>query len=169
MNEPIKTIEEFVEKDLSCYGQHNPCPKSLTIVEGKNWRHYELGSILGFLIFNQSYTTRRDGKDVEEEGFYITTIEEDDEYWFAPSHPMYMSAAWTIAVDNTWKRMVEWRKKHLIMGWEKGANITNPEEYKNEVKVPIVPEVIEWEDEEPDNAVLGTKYVYIDEEEEEKG
>lgn len=158
MNETIST---FVEKDLSRYGQDNPCPKSLTIVEGRNWRHYELGAILGFLIFNQFY---RNGEGVEEETFCITTIKEDDEYWFAPIDPMYMSAAWIIAVDNTWKRMVEWRKKHLIMGWEKGANITNPGEYKNEVKVPIVPEVIGWEDEEPDNAVLGTKYAYIEEE-----
>ena len=52
-NKPHKKIEEFIEKDLEKYDQYNPCPKSLTIVEGKLWRHYELGAIYGFIIYNE--------------------------------------------------------------------------------------------------------------------
>lgn len=155
-NQSYENIESFVERDLSIYGQHNPCPKSLTKVEGKYWRHYELGAILGFVIYNEFISLRKD--EPEEEYFRISTIEEDDEYWRAPETPMLMDAGWINAVNTTWQRVVEWQKKHLIMGWDKGADITNPKEYRKEQKEPIVPEKIMWDD-EPDNAVLGTKYL----------
>ena len=163
-NQPYEDIENFVEQDLSIYGQHNSCPKSLTIVNGNLWRHYELGAILGFVIYNEFIKDPCDKEKPAKEYFRISTIEEDDENWRAPSLPMLVDAGWIKAIDVTWQRVVEWQKKHLIMGWDRGANITNPDEYRNEQKEPIVPEVIMWEDEEPDNAVLGTKYCFNDEE-----
>lgn len=163
-NQSYEHIERFVEEDLSDYGQHNPCPKSLTIVNGNLWRHYELGAILGFVIYNEFIKDPWDKEKPAKEYFRISTIHEDDENWFAPSLPMLVDAGWIKAIDITWQRVVEWQKKHLIMGWDKGANITNPDEYRNEQKEPIVPEIIMWEDAEPDNAVLGTKYCFNDEE-----
>lgn len=59
--------------------------------------------------------------------------------------------------------MVKWTKEHLREGWMSGANLSNPNEYKRLVIKPIVPEIIDWPaDEEPDNAVLGTKFSIID-------
>ena len=161
-NKPYSNIEKFIEEDLSIYGQHNPCPKSLTVVKGKYWRHYELGAIIGFVIYNEFIKDPWKKDEPEQEYFRISTIEEDDEYWFAPRSPMLIDAGWITAVNVTWQRIVEWQKKHLIMGWDKGADITNPKEYRKEQREPIVPEKIMWED-EPDNAVLGTKYLCNDE------
>ena len=163
-NKPYDNIEDFVNEDLSIYGQDNPCPKSLTIVNGNLWRHYELGAIIGFVIYNEFLDDCFDKTKPKKEYFRISTIHEDDEYWFAPTTSMLVDAGWIKAIDVTWKRVVEWQNKHLIMGWDKGADISNPDEYRNEQKEPIVPEKIMWEDEEPDNAVLGTKYCFNNEE-----
>lgn len=160
-NKPYTNIEKFIEKDLSEYGQDNPCPKSLTIVEGNLWRHYELGAIYGFVIYNEFIDDFYDKSKPKQEYFRIASIEEDDEYWFAPNSPMLIDAGWIKAIDVTWQRVVEWQKKYLIQGWDKGANISNPNEYRREQRIPIVPEIIMWED-EPDNAVLGTKYLNND-------
>jgi len=59
-NQSFENIERFVEEDLEKYGRHNPCPKSLTIVNGKFWRHYELGAIIGFVIYNEFIDDFRD-------------------------------------------------------------------------------------------------------------
>lgn len=56
-------LKNFVKKDLGKYGQNNPCPMSLTIVEGKHWRHYELGAIYGFVVYNRFETYN--GPEVE--------------------------------------------------------------------------------------------------------
>lgn len=163
-NKSFENIEKFIEEDLEKYGQHNPCPKSLTIVNGNLWRHYELGAIVGFVIYNEFIDDCFDKSKQKKEYFRISTIQEDDEYWFAPTVPLLADAGWIKAINVTWKRVVEWQSKHLIMGWDRGADTSNPAEYRNEQKVPIVPEIIMWEDEEPDNAVLGIKYCFNDEE-----
>lgn len=161
-NVPREKIEKFVEEDLSMYGQHNPCPKSKTVVNGKLWRHYELGAIYGFVIYNEFLKDPWHKEKPPKEYFRISSIEENDENWFAPSASMLVDAGWITAINNTWQRIVDWQKKYLVQGWAKGADITNPDEYKREQRTPIVPEIIMWDD-EPDNAVLGTKYCYNDE------
>lgn len=149
----MNDIERFVKEDLSDYGQWNPCPKSLTVVNGELWRHYELGAIYGFVLWNVKYS---DGSDK----FYIASIKEDDEYWYTPDDAMFMDAAWTNAVNVTWQRMVKWRSEHIVQGWQQGADISNPGEYISKTIKEIVSEEIMWEG-EPDNAVLGTNYCYI--------
>ena len=153
-----------IKEEIDIYGQHYPCPKSKTVVEthgGKQyWRHYEFGAIYGFVLFNE-YVAYRD--EEPKEMFRIMSINEDDENWSIPHGSMVMDSAWITAVNNTWQRTVEWSNKHLIQGWEKGADITDPGQYVRKQKEPIVNETIQWED-EPDNAVLGTKYAYIENE-----
>ena len=152
-------LKNFVEKDLGKYGQDNPCPMSLTIVEGKLWRHYELGAIYGFVVYNRFETYNG-----SKEWWGIASIQEDDEYWFVSDCSMNMSAFWIEAVNKTWQRMVKWTKEHLREGWMPGANLSNPNEYKRLVIKPIVPEIVDWApNEEPDNYVLGTKFSMIKE------
>lgn len=151
-------LKNFVEKDLGKYGQNNPCPMSLTIVEGKLWRHYELGAIYGFVVYNRFETYG------SKEWWGIASIQEDDENWFVSDCSMNMSAFWIEAVNKTWQRMVKWTKEHIREGWMPGANLSNPNEYKRLVIKPIVPEVINWAPNEvPDNDVLGTKFSIIKE------
>ena len=153
-------LKNFVEKDLGKYGQDNPCPMSLTIVEGRLWRHYELGAIYGFVVYNRFETYNGSSK----EWWGIASIQEDDEYWFVSDCSMNMSAFWIEAINKTWQRMVKRTKEHLREGWMPGANLSNPNEYKRLVIKPIVSEVINWPpNEEPDNAVLGTKFSIIKE------
>lgn len=154
-NEPHSAINKLVKEDLSKYGQHNACPKSLTVVKDKFWRHYELGAIYGFVIYNEFIDN--------QEYFRIASLEEDDENWFAPRCGMCVDSAWTNAINITWQRIVEWYNAHIRQGWEKDADVSNPAEYKRELKLPIEPEVIMWDDDIPDNAVLGKKFLYIDE------
>lgn len=149
----MNIIEQFVKEDLSCYGQGNTCPKSLTVVNGDLWRHYELGAIYGFVLWNEK------GSDGFNK-FWIASIREDDEYWFASDDAMFMDAAWTDAVNTTWQRMVKWRAEHIVQGWQQGADITNPSEYISKTIKEIVPEEIMWEG-QPDCDVLGTNYCYI--------
>lgn len=148
------SIDELIMKDLALYGQDNPCPKSLTVVEGKLWRHYELGAIYGFVAYNQ---IRPNG----EEWFGIMSIEEDDEDWFIPSHSMCMALAWTKAVGETYTRMVDWVENHIIEGWNDDEHFGDPKYYRRELKTPLHPEEIPWGG-EPDNAVLGTKYLHAE-------
>ena len=151
--------ENFIKQDLGNYGQHNPCPMSLTIVEGKYWRHYELGAIYGFVVYNRFETFNGS----EKEWFGVASICEDDENWFISNHPMNMAVFWIEAVNKTWQRTVKWSKEHLREGWLPDRDLTNPNEYSRLVIKPIVPEVIDWPaDEEPDNAVLGTKFSRIE-------
>lgn len=151
-------FKNMVSNDLGKYGQDNPCPMSLTIVEGKLWRHYELGAIYGFVVYNRFETYN--GSETEWWG--IASIQEDDEYWFVSDCSMNMAAFWIEAVNKTWQRMVKWTKEHLREGWMPGANLSNPNEYKRLVIKPIVPEIVDWaSNEEPDNAVLGTKFSII--------
>ena len=148
-------IDELIMKDLAVYGQDNPCPKSLTVVEGKLFRHYELGAIYGFCTYNQFESNG-------EQWFGVMSIEEDDEYWFIPSHPMNIAAAWIPAVSETLERAKKWYSDHIIEGWRDDENFGKPEFYVHELKKPLKNEVI-MSDGEPDNAVLGTKYLTIDE------
>ena len=134
-NQPHSKIEELVENDLSEYNQDNPYPKSLTIVEGEFWRHYELGSIYGFVIWNE--------KDINENiVFRVGSIKEDDEYWFAPIDSMFMDAAWIPEVGRTWNRLLEWYNKHLFSGWRDNVEYGNPSTYTREIISPIVSEII---------------------------
>lgn len=149
------TIERFIQEDLSCYGQHNPCPKSLTVVNGELWRHYELGAIHGFILWNEKYI------DGPANKFWIASISEDDENWFV-DEGMFMDAAWVNAVNATWQRMVKWRSEHIVQGWQQGADISNPGEYVSKTIKEVIPEKVMWEG-EPDNSVLGTNYCYINE------
>ena len=95
--------------------------------------------------------------------YRIMSINEDDENWSIPHGSMLMDSAWITAVNNTWQRAVEWSNKHLTQGWERGADITDPGQYVRRQKEPIVNETVQWDD-EPDNAVLSTKYSYIENE-----
>lgn len=95
--------------------------------------------------------------------YRIMPINKDDENWSISPDSMTMDIAWFTAVNNIWQRIVEWRNKHLIQGWEKGADITDPGQYVRKQKEPIVNETIQWDD-VPDNAVLNTKYTYIENE-----
>lgn len=153
-----------IKEEIDIYGQHYPCPKSKTVVEthdGKQyWRHYEFGAIYGFVLFNE-YVAYRDEKP--EEMYRIMPINKDDENWSISPDSMTMDIAWFTAVNNIWQRIVEWRNKHLIQGWGKSADITDPSQYVRKQKEPIVNETIQWND-VPDNAVLNTKYVYIENE-----
>lgn len=142
-------IDELIMKDLAIYGQDNPCPKSLTVVEGEFFRHYELGSIYGFCIYNQIV----DG----EPWFGIMSLEEDDEFWFIPSHPMNMSSFWCNAVNETWQRVVKWYNEYLFEGWKDNASFGDSRTWVCEVKKTIVPEVIMSEG-LPDNSMFNTKY-----------
>ena len=148
-------IDELIMKDLAVYGQDNPCPKSLTVVEGKLFRHYELGAIYGFCIYNQIDS---DGK----QWFGVMSIEEDDENWFLPSQPMNMAAAWIPAISETWERVEKWYSEYIREGWKDDENFGKPEFYVRELKKPLKNEVVMYEG-EPDNAVLGTKNLTIDE------
>lgn len=152
-------IKNDIERDLSKYGQRNPCPMSLTVIDALNnklWRHYELGAIMGFVIYN-CY----DNETGEYDRFQIASIGEDDEHWFFRKDNMDMNASWVDAVDETWRRVVRWKKKHLRIGWPIGSPLT-AENWISEVKEPIVEECIPFPH-EAHNAVLGTRYAYIDE------
>lgn len=152
-------IKNDIEKDLNKYWQNNPCPMSLTVIDDVNknlWRHYELGAIMGFVIYN-CY----DEKTKEYNRFQITSIGEDDENWFFRKENMDMNASWIDAADETWRRVVRWKKKHLRMGWPVGSPLTS-ENWISEVVEPIVEECIPFPH-EPHNAVLGTRYAYIEE------
>lgn len=145
-NVPYEEVEELVEKDLEKYGQWNRCPKSLTILEGELWRHYELGAIVGFVIYNE--------KDADgDDRFFIASLNESDETWFAPVVGLRMSSAWINDVNRTWQRMVDWYNDHIIEGFPKDSNPSNPNEYVHKTIKEIVPEVVEWEG-IPDNHVL---------------
>ena len=143
-------VRSLVKKDLEKYGQNNPCPKSLTITDGRMWRHYELGSIYGFVVYNQML---QDG----EEWFGIAAIEEDDEYWFVPQSGMNMAAFWASAVRTTYNRMADWITSHIFEGWDKGKAMEE-RAYVRRILKPIENEVIMF-DGEPDNAVLGKKWI----------
>ena len=108
-NVPYGAVKEYVESDLSEYGQSNPAPLSLTIVEDDgSFRHYELGPIVGYLIIGLK------NKDCPNYyHFMVTEIHEDDEHWFAPSAPLYMDAAWLYTVSSTMKRAQKWFKEHI--------------------------------------------------------
>ena len=132
-NKPYNNIERFVNSDLREYDQHNPCPISKTIiVDNKgSFRHYELGPIIGYVLFGEI----NDGKIKT----FISQIEEDDEYWFAPSAPMYMSGAWINSVKKTFDRMKEWYDEHIFEGFVDGQwqnkvikEITNEEIFRKD-------------------------------------
>lgn len=90
-------IESLIQKDLGCYTQDSGYPSSLTIRDEITWRHYELGEILGFVVWQQ------------DEGFIgIASVSEDDGFFAPAPHPMLISAYWTKYVYETFKRMKEW-------------------------------------------------------------
>lgn len=138
--------KEMIERDLGVYGQDNPCPRSLTIVEGDSWRHYELGAIYGFVVYNN------------EGWFGLASCEEDDENWSVPEHPMCVSSFWSSAINETWSRMAAWIDEYIFEGWPEGIPPL-PENYVRKLKKPLKSEEI-FAKGEPDNAVLGTKYCY---------
>ena len=142
-NKPFDDINKMVREDLSKYGQDNPCPLSITIRKnGKSFRHYELGPIMGYVLF---------GDFDQESGFlrtFISEIHEDDEYWFAPSAPMYMSGAWIKASYKTYTRMKEWYDEHIFEGFIDG-------EWVSKFVKPIKYEIVYRADGMAANPVLG--------------
>lgn len=100
-------LEELVKYDLGNYDQEYLYPKSLTVADDDNWRHYELGPIIGFVVFNNN-------------GWIgLAELGEDDDFWFISEHPMYMSAFWINTVYETFNRMNDWIKEHVFMGRDK--------------------------------------------------
>ena len=140
-NEPIEEIDNYVSKDLYVYGQHNKAPISLTIVSGDEFRHYELGPIIGYVLFGRIY------KETNGISTFISQIEEDDENWFAPNAPMYMAGAWINSVNKTFNRMKDWYKEHIFEGFKEGKWVT-------EIKKPIVNEEVFREDGKAASPVL---------------
>ncbi len=119
-NVPYSDIEEFVEQDLEKYGQHNPSPLSLTVLYEDNhghkrFRHYELGNIVGYVLFG--FIPDNDNEYVRT---MISEIHEDDENWFAPNTPMYMSGSWMNCSLKTLERMHKWYHEHIKEGFYEG-------------------------------------------------
>lgn len=116
-NESYEDIERFVQEDLSEYGQDNQCPMSETVILSDGmFRHYELGSIIGYVCWNE--WREYDGERYM--AIMISEVEEDDEYWFAPKAPMYMSAAWMNDMKKTLTRMHKWYHEHFFEGFKNG-------------------------------------------------
>ena len=101
-------LTKMVEEDLGRYNDNNWAPKSLTI-PGERWRHYELGPVVGFVIYAYEY----EGKT----RFATAEIHEDDGNWFVPGFATWMSAVWLDDVSETLSRMVKWKNEHLRIGW----------------------------------------------------
>lgn len=95
-------IGEIIKTDLSCYTQDTGHPKSITIRDNITWRHYELGEIKGFVVWED-----------EDRWIGITSITEDDGFFSEDSHELYMSAFWTPYVFETFFRMTKWIKENL--------------------------------------------------------
>ena len=147
-NIPYKDIDRYVREDLMYYDQENPCPISLTVLfeeEGhKMFRHYELGPIIGYIVIGYI------PKDGDSYGIssIISEIHEDDENWFAPNTPLYMSNAWTHSVIKTFMRMEKWCDEHFFEGFVDG-------EWVSKILKPIEYEEIFREDGESACPVLG--------------
>lgn len=123
-NVPYSDIEEYIKNDLSDYGQDNPYPMSRTILLGNGgFRHYELGPIVGYVLIGEY----NEGGELRT---MISQIEEDDEFWFAPSRPLYMSGSWMFSMNDTLQRMVDWYKEHIFEGFVGG---NQPENWKSEL------------------------------------
>lgn len=131
-NQPYDDIRNYVLSDLSKYGQDNPCPISLTIKTDNGFRHYELGSIVGFILIG-TYDENNQLRTM------ISIVEEDDEYWFAPNTSIYMCGSWMIEMQNTFNRMVNWYKEHIFEGFVQGCQPTN---WQTVIKKPIENEEI---------------------------
>lgn len=102
-------IFNTIQDDLRFYGQHNLAPKSFTIGEGKNFRHYELGSCFGLVAFNEGHV-------------FITEIKEDDDNWFCFSNTDkdYYDAAHVKTKIELYSRMNEWLLKNMDRGYYSG-------------------------------------------------
>ena len=120
-------ILDFVRRDLGEYDQENLYPRSKTVVEGDSFRHYELGSIIGYLLF---------GSLSNIDSAIITQIEEDDEFWFVPEKAMFMSPYWINSAHDTFSRMKDWFDEHIFMGYD------NDYVYKSYIKKEIKNEEI---------------------------
>ena len=131
-NESYEDIERFVEEDLSEYGQDNQCPMSETVILGDGlFRHYELGPIVGFVLWNEW----REYNGERHMALMISQVEEDDEFWYAPRTPTHMSASWMNDMMKTLTRMHKWYHEHFIDGFDKG-------EWKCEIIKPVEQEKI---------------------------
>lgn len=111
-------FRQMVEKDLGHFTDSNPAPKSLTI-PGKHWRHYELGAVVGFVI----YVKECPGGKIR---FATVELQEDDGNWFVPSwdnkNENWINAYWLDTVSETLQRMVAWKNKHLQIGFKRGED-----------------------------------------------
>lgn len=135
-NESYEDIENYVKSDLSDYGQDNPCPISLTIKTDDGFRHYELGPIVGFILIG-SYDENNQLRTI------ISTVEEDDEYWFAPNAPIYMAGSWMIEMNQTFQRIINWYKEHIFEGFVNGCQA---KDWKSVIKKPIENEKVFYND-----------------------
>lgn len=95
------SIAQFVREDLSEYNERNR-PLSKTVVNGTLWRHYELGPIYGFVLYNSLI--------FDKETIRIASITEDDGSWFAPEEAMDMDAFWLDHTYRTLSRTKNWYK-----------------------------------------------------------
>lgn len=119
-------LEEIIKQDLGKYDQDHLYPKSLTIVNDEYFRHYELGSIVGFVVY------------YEGASFIIAELHEDDDFWFTSNHHgIYMDAFWTRHVCDTLNRMNNWINEHLSIGPSDNG-------WQNKVIKPIEAEEIQW-------------------------
>lgn len=97
----MNKIEQFIRNDLSEY----PCyeyPLSKTVVNGISWRHYELGSICGFIIYNVFNHVE------EKEVIKIAYICNDDGNWFSTEKPMNLNVRWIDDIFKTLDRAKIW-------------------------------------------------------------
>lgn len=101
-----KTLDEYIAEDLAIYDQEHIPPKSLTKRNGEYFRHYELGEVRGFMVWNEF---DNDGK----QWFGIMSIEEDDGFYSPASHALYVSAFWVNTIGKAWDRMRAWINEHL--------------------------------------------------------
>ena len=106
-------ISDFIKKDLSEISMNDLYSiKSLTVVDGSNWRHYELGPVVGFILWNiNNYCEGQDWIGMAQ-------ISEDDMYWYAPDEALFLHATWIDQVLETLSRLKKWYDEYIFQGWE---------------------------------------------------
>ena len=107
-------ISDFIKKDLSEISMNDLYSiKSLTVVDGSSWRHYELGPVVGFILWNVN-NYHQQGQD----WIGMAQISEDDMYWYAPDEALFLHAAWINQVLETLSRLKKWYDEYIFQGWE---------------------------------------------------
>lgn len=97
----MSSIYNKIIKDLSGFNQDNIAPKSFTIKEGDDFRHYELGSVYGVVCFSEGYVM-------------FVDIKEDDGHWFCFNNTdkQYSNAYWIRVKIQLYQRMQKWLEEN---------------------------------------------------------